>query len=133
MNFTRSFSGSRSSEKEFQDDKSRSPSDRSIKVMNEKASVHLKLPASFCGIQIFESKDSSDEISLKCLSNKDHPKRNETIDEKCRNNGTVENVYVKTDKIKNEQPMTLTEKVNGSNKENLDIESAGYNGISTRI
>ena len=133
MNFTRSFSGSKSSEKEFQADKSPSPSERSIKGMNEKPSVHLKLPASFCGIQIFESKDSSDEISLKCLSNQDHPKRNDSIDEKCRVNGTVENVYVKTDKIKNGQSMTLTEKVNGSNKENLDIESAGYNGISTRI
>ena len=94
MNFTRSFSGSRSSEKEFQADKSPSPSERSIKGMNEKPSVHLKLPASFCGIQIFESKDSSDEISLKCLSNQDHPKRNETIDENIFTYFQIQYVYM---------------------------------------
>ena len=92
MNFTRSLSDSKSSQKDFPNDKTpSSPSEKSNKSVSETPSLHVKLPASICGIHIFESKEN-DEISLKRLSNQENGsvRTDDTVYENVDVNNTAE-------------------------------------------
>ena len=143
MNFTRSLSGSKSSQKDTPLDKSpSSPSEKSNKSPSETPSKHVKLPASFCGIHIFESKES-DEISLKCLPSKENSdsKADDALTENGHIKNTVEKVCVrnselnipKCSNIPNGKNNNTEEKIEGSHQENLNIESTSYNGVSSRL
>ena len=135
MNFSRSLSGSKSPPKESPKEMG-SPSEKRSESVSETPSVHVKLPASFCGIHIFESKDS-DDIPLNNVSAKEPitPNTEETMDGTGHVNGTVQNLYVPTpttqslesSNIMNGKNLNMVEKINDTKEENLDIDSAGYN------
>ena len=143
MNFTRSLSESKSSQKSFPIDKTpSSPSEKSNKSVSETPSLHVKLPASICGIHIFESKET-DDISLKLLSTQEHltVRTDDTVNENVDVNNAVEkpseqNAVLSSSRVynilsgKNTDP---DEKMNGSLKDNLNIESTSYNGVSSRL
>ena len=143
MNFTRSLSEGKSSQKDYPIDKTpSSPSEKSNKSLSETPSLHVKLPASICGIHIFESKEN-DEISLKRLSNQEHGSvmTDDTVYENVDVNNTVEkaieqNAVLSSSRVYNilsGKNTELDEKMNSSLKDNLNIESTCYNGVSSRL
>ena len=143
MNFTRSLSDSKSSQKDFPNDKTpSSPSEKSNKSVSETPSLHVKLPASICGIHIFESKET-DDISLKRISTQEHRnvRTDDTVNANVDVNDTVEKAYDQNAVLSSSRVYNILsgkhtdpeENMNGIHKENLNIESTSYNGVSSRL